>query len=202
MESREYRGSSSSNRSTVGSDPFWLIAAAVVILTLFIVGLPAILLGFFAWRSTARFFGYHWRWNFVCWLALLLPAALLISYLYQHGLQQMVQTQLNDVVQTAKHSQFDLSRWNFGRLWSETWPVWLRTLAAFPFVGIWQEVSTKARGGQAAQFLVQSERSRERRVARAQQRARKRKLRPERLPDQVGGLMVMGVPVDGDEEQE
>ncbi len=31
---------------------------------------------------------------------------------------------------------------------------------------------------------------------------RKRTLRPERLPDAVAGMMVMGVPIDGDEEQE
>ena len=204
MESREYRGSSS-NSSVIGSDPFWLLAAAIVVLTLFTIGLLAILLGFFAWRSTTRFFeqhGYHWKLKFACWFVLLLPAALLISYFYHHGLQQMINTQLGDVVAMAKHAQFDLSRWNFGRLWSETWPVWLRTLVAFPLVGVWQEVSTKARGGQAAKILVQSERSRERRVARGKLRARKRTLRPERLPDSVAGMMVMGVPIDGDEEQE
>lgn len=39
-------------------------------------------------------------------------------------------------------------------------------------------------------------------MARAQQRARKRTLRPERLPDEVDGMMVMGVPIDDDEQQE
>ena len=201
MASRNaYRGSSSSYASS-GSDPFWLIAAALLVLVLLIIGLPAVLVGFFAWRSTSRLFGQHWKWRFACWFLLLVPAALLLSAFYRHGLQYLINTQLADVIQTAKNAQFDLSRWNFGRLWSETWPVWLRTLAAFPLVGVWQEVSTHTRGGQTARDLVRSERSRERRVTRAKLRARKRAQRPERLPDLAAGLMIIGVPIE-DEEQE
>jgi hypothetical protein len=201
MESHNAYRRSSSRSSSSTSDPFWLLAAALLALVLLAIGLPAILIGFFAWRFSSRLFGSHWKWSFLFWVLLLVPAALLFSSFAQHGLQHLINTQLADVVQTAKHTGFDLSRWNFGRLWSETWPVWLRTLPAIPLVGVWQEVSTRARGGQTARDLVQSERSRERRVARAQQRARKRTLRPERLPDQVGGLMVIGVPIT-DEEQE
>lgn len=205
MESREYRyrGSSSSNRSVVGNDPFWLLMSALLILALVLVGLPAIIGGFvgqrYTYRSLARF---GWRWSAAIWLLLSLVAVLLLSALWQHGLPQMMQREVGDYVQNGKHYQMDLFRWNVGRLWSETWPVWLRTLAGLPLWGLWFEISANARGGSAAQMLAQSERDRERRVARGKLRARKRTLRPERLPDEAGGQMVMGVPIDGDEEQE
>jgi succinate dehydrogenase hydrophobic anchor subunit len=203
MESREYRGSSSSSHSTGGNDPFWLILSALLILALLLVGLPAIVAGFFGQRYTYRLLSrFGWRWSAAIWLLLSLLALLLLSVLLQHGLQQMMQRELADYVQSGKHYQFDLGRWNFGRLWSETWPVWLRTLVAVPLWGLWFEISSNARGGQTARMLVQGEQARQRRVARAQQRARKRTLRPERLPDSVAGMMVMGVPIDGDEEQE
>ena len=205
MESREYRyrGSSSSSHSIGGNDPFWLILSAILILALLLVGLPAIVAGFFGQRYTHRYLSrFGLRWSAAIWLVLSLLAMLLLSALLQHGLQQMMQRELTDYVQSGKHYQFDLGRWNFGRLWSETWPVWLRTLVGVPLCGLWFEISTNARGGHTARMLVQGEQARQRRIARAQQRARKRTLRPERLPDSVADMMVMGVPVDGDEEQE
>ncbi len=205
MESREYRyrGSSSSGRSGIGNDPFWLLLTAILILCLVLVGLPAILAAFFAQRYTYRHLArFGWRWSAAIWLVLSPLAILLLYSLFQHGLVPMMQRELNDYIQSAKHYQFDVSHWNFGRLWLETWPVWLRTLVGIPLWGLWFEISTNARGGHAARMLVQGEQDRERRIARGKLRARKRTLRPERLPDEAGGQMVMGVPIAGDEEQE
>ncbi|MGB8348779.1 MAG: hypothetical protein WCD86_28130 [Ktedonobacteraceae bacterium] len=202
MASRNAPQRSSSSHSAIGSDPFLMLGVALVALIILTIGLPAILIGFFAWRFTSRLFRHHWKLSFLFWFLLFLPAAWLFFSFAQHGFQQLIATQLTDVVQTAKHAGFDPSHWNVGRLWAVTWPVWLRTLPAIPLVGVWQEISAQTRSGQIAAYLVQSERSRERRSARAKLRARKRTRRPERLPDQVGGLMVIGVPIDGDEEQE
>jgi hypothetical protein len=205
MESREYRyrGSSSSSHSRGGNGPFWLLLSAILILALVLVGLPAIVAGFFGQRSIHRFLArFGWRWSAATWLVLSLVAVLLLGVLWQHGLPQMMQREVGDYVQSGKHYRLDLGRWNVGLLWSETWPVWLQTLVGVPLWGLWFELSTNVRGGHTAQMLVQGEQDRQRRVARAQLRARKRTLRPERLPDEAGGMMVMGVPVDGDEEQE
>ena len=79
---------------------------------------------------------------------------------------------------------------------SETWPVWLRTLVGVPLWGLWFEITANMRGGSAARMLLQ----RERRIDRGKQRARKRMLRPERLPDAVADQMVIGVPIEGDDE--
>jgi hypothetical protein len=206
MESREYRnrGNSSSSQSVIGNDPFWLLLTAILILALVLVGLPAIIAAFFAQRYTYRHLArFGWRWSAAIWLVLAALAIPLLYSLMQHGLQQMMQREVLDYVQSGKHYQLDLGRWNFGRLWSETWPVWLRTfLVGVPLWGLWFEITTNARGGHAGRMLVQSEQDRERRIARAKLRARKRALRPERLPDAVADAMVMGVPVGGDEEQE
>ncbi len=202
MESRDYRGSSS-NSSVVGNDPFWFLVTAILILALVLVGLPAIIAGFFGqrliYRCRARF---GWRWSAAIWLALSVASLLLLYSLFQHGLVPMMQREVGDYIQSARHYQFDLARWPFGRLWSETWPLWLRTLVIIPLWGLWFEISTNAQRGHAGRLLVQGERERERRIARGKLRARKRTLRSERLPDAVGGMMVMGVPIDGDEEQE
>jgi hypothetical protein len=206
MESREYRyrGSSSSSRSGSGSDPFWLLLTAILILCLVLVGLPAILAGFFAQRFTYRYLArFGWRWSASIWLVLSALALLLLYVLLQHGLVPLMQREVYDYIQSGKHYQFDLSRWNFGRLWAETWPVWLRSfLVAGPLWGLWFEITTNVRGGNAARMLAQGEQDRERRIARSKLHARKRTLRPERLPDEVDGQMVMGVPIDGDQEQE
>ena len=203
MEFREYRGSSS-NSSVVGSDPFWLLLTAILILALVLVGLPAIIAAFFGQRFTYRHLArFGWRWSAAIWLVLAALAIPLLYSLMQHGLVPLMQHEVNDYFQSARHYQFDLSRWNFGRLWSETWPVWLRTfLVGVPLWSLWFEITTNARHSSAARMLAQGEQDRERRVARGKLRARKRVLRPERLPDAVAGMMVMGVPIDGDEEQE
>ena len=205
MESREYRyrGRSSSSQSVIWNDPFWLILTAILILCLVLLSLPAIVAAFFGQRFTSRHLArFGWRWSAALWLVLVAVAMSLLYSLMQHGLPLLMQREVWDYVQSGKHYQFDVSRWPLGRLWSETWPVWLRTfLASVPLWGLWFEITATVRG-QTGRELVQREQDRQRRMARAGLRARKRTLRPERLPDAVADMMVMGVPVGGDEEHE
>ena len=53
-----------------------------------------------------------------------------------------------------------------------------------------------------AQTLRQNERKRERRAQRIQQRARKRTSIPSSIPDAVGEDMVIGVPINDDNEED
>lgn len=183
---------------TAESDAVWPLMGALLALLLFLVAFPGLVVGFFAQRFTSRY-----SWSFAFWFCLMLPGAYLLYVLYQHGLTQMMVRELIDYLLTAKHAQFTLTQWNFKHLWAETWPVWLRTLAFIPVIGLWQEVSIHAskRGSQTATTLVQQERRRQRRITHAQQHARKRARRPERLPGVAGGMMVIGIPIE-DEEQE
>ena len=194
----ESRRTSQANTST--SDPGWMFLTVVLVLVLLLIGLPTIIAGFFAQRFLPRWLS--WRWSFLFWFVLFTASAFVLYTLYQHGLEQLVARELADYLLAAKHYQSDVGHWPWPALWAATWPVWLRTLPGVGMVGFYLELLSGVRGGQTAQSLVQGERSRERRVARAQQRARKRALRPERLQDEAGGMMVIGVPIDGDEEQE
>ena len=202
MASREYRYRGRSNQS-MGNDPLWLILTALLILCLVLLSLPAIVAAFFGQRYTYRHLArFGWRWSAAIWLVLAALAMPLLYSLVQHGLQQMMQREVWDYVQSGKYYQFDVSRWPFGRLWSETWPLWLRTfLVGVPLWGLWFELTANMRG-QTGRMLEQREQDRERRMDRAQAAARKRTLRPERLPDAVADQMVIGVPIEGDEEHE
>ncbi len=202
MASHEYRSRSSSNQS-MSNDPFWLLLSALFAVLLFLVGFPALLAGFFGQRYVSRLLSRFGRqWSALVWFVPAALGMLLLLNLLDHGLQQMIQRELADYFQSGKHYQADLARWNWGRLWSETWPVWARTLEGAPVWGLWFEIVANTKGGQTGQMLVQREQDRERRMERAQAAARKRTRHPERLPDAVADQMVIGVPVDGDEEHE
>src|SRR5947209_4962648 len=100
MESREYRGNSSSRRQQGGIDPFWVIVSAILVLALVLIGLPAIVAGFFIQHYTYRYLSrFGWRWSAAIWLLLSLLAMLLLYVLFQHGLQQMIQREVADYVQ-------------------------------------------------------------------------------------------------------
>ena len=177
-------------------DMMWVALSILLAILILLASAPTFVLGFFAERYTSRY-----RWSFALWFLLLFPSAGLFYYFYQHGLNAAITRELVDYIQNVKYYQADFSRWHLSRLWSETWTVWLRCLAAVPFVGFWQELSLQARGGQTVRQQQEQERSRQRRVQHAQERAQKRTQRPDRLPDAAAGEMVIGVPID-DEEQE
>jgi len=165
-------------------------------IVLILAALPTLLIGFVSHRYTSKY-----SWNFAFWLVLLLPGALAFSYLWQHGLQALLLRELFDYIQNVKHHQLNFAEWNVRQLWAETWPVWIRVLVALPLVGFWQALSLNVQGGSSPQRLNENERSRQHRVTHAQERALKLARRPDRLPDAADGLMVIGVPID-DEEQE
>ncbi len=108
--------------------------------------------------------------------------------------------ELTDYVGAAKHYQLDLLRWPLGQLWSETWPIWLRTVWGIGIAGFVAELY--ANRSDTVRALRQREQRRERAIARSKQKARKRTSRPGRLPDEVAGMMVIGVPIDEHDEKE
>lgn len=173
----------------------------VIALILFLGGFPAWLVGLFAQRYLERSL-ISWRLRLLIWLSLSFLSAYAISYLYQHGLQELFQHELNTYILAAKHHQADLVNWPWGTLWTDTWPVWLRTLIGIPIAALFQELAAHTTGGQTARQLQRKERNRQQKIARSQHRARKRTSHPAHLPDEIGGMMLMGVPIDDDNEKE
>jgi hypothetical protein len=175
------------------------LLTTVIALLLFLTAFPAWVAGFFAQRHLERYL-FSWRLRLLIWLSLSFASAYIISALYQHGLQVLYQRELTTYVLAAKHYQTDFLNWPWGAIWANTWPVWVRTLFGIPIAALFQELAT--RGGQTARQLRQNERRRENRAQHLQRRARKRTSRPELLPDEVGGMMVVGIPIDDDTNEE
>lgn len=198
MESREYRGSSSDS-SVGGLDPGWMLLCAIMAIVLALAGFPWIILGFVAERYLSRWL--HWRLSFLLWMVLLLIGIVYLSSSLQHGLQVMLSRELTDYISAAKHFRFDLLSYPLGRLWADTWPVWLRTFPGIGIAGFVAELYTASRSN-TAQTLRHREQRRERAIARSKQKARKRTRHPGRLPDEVAGMMVIGIPIDEHDEEE
>lgn len=175
----------------------WGITVAAIAFLVIITGLPSVVVGLLAQRYT--YDRYSWSWIF--WFLLLFPSAYLIYVLYTHGLDRLLMKEWLDYIRTIEHYQTDFLHWNIKQLWSDTWPVWLRTLAAVPWVAFFQECVVRGQGGQTSKYLEQHERRRLRSIKRGKRRARRRTQHPSRLPDAVGDMMVIGVPIH-DEEQE
>lgn len=176
-------------------DPFWVLLGAFFVVALFLVALPSIIVGFFAQRYLAKYL--HWRWSFAIWFILVFPAAFL--FWSRQDLQSAMVHTVLDYIQAAKLYQLDLTHWPLGQLWAETWPLWIQTLLiGIPVSGFWFEIITNMRTDTAA-HLLRSEQSRQRRIRRTGEKARKRARQP--APDTKGSAMVIGVPIK-DEEQE
>ncbi len=197
MGSPEYRGSSS-NSSVVGNDPGWMLLCAIMAIILALAGLPWIILGFVAERYLSRWLNF--RLSFLLWTALLFIGAFILYNGYQHGLQAMLNRELTDYISAAKHHQFDLLSYPLGHLWADTWPIWLRTVWGIGIAGFVAELY--ANRSETARTLRQREQRRERAIARSKRRARKRTRSPGRLPDEVAGMMIVGVPIDEHDEEE
>ncbi len=119
----------------------------------------------------------------------------LTYYLFTHGLERMITTQLTDFALAIKQHHADVTQWNLSRLWSETWPVWVRTVAVTPVVAFWRELEARRNGG-SEEILHQQEFKRQRLMGRSKSRATRRARRPGHIPDAVNGQMVVGVPID------
>lgn len=177
------------------SDPVWILLCAFLVVALFLVALPSIIIGFVAQRYLAK--TLHWRWSFAIWFVLSIPGILLLWQ--RQDLQSTAVQVVLAYIQAAKHYQYDLTRWPLGQLWANTWLLWLQTLLiGIPLSGFWFELIGNMRTNTASHIL-RGEQSRQRRIARTGERARKRTRRP--VPDMSGDAMVIGIPIK-DEEQE
>jgi hypothetical protein len=187
---RSYRG---------GLDPgqgiLWPLVVMIGGLIALVLALPALAIGVVLQRLTSAR-----SWSFPLWFVLTFIGAGLVYYLHTHGLERMITAQLMDYALAIKQHHADVTQWNLSRLWSETWPVWVRTLAVAPVVAFWRELEASG-NGDSAEILHQQERERQRLVARSKSRATRRTRRPGRIPDAVNGQMVVGVPIDEEHAQ-
>src|SRR5579883_487162 len=145
------------------------------------VALPALLLG----AIIQRVVGMR-SWSFPFWFMLAGVGAVLAYVFYMHGFERLLGAQFTAYVREIKRYQADISQWNIGLLWSNTWPVWLRTPVLTPPVAFWQEIEAQMRGGRAAS-LEKQERQRQQHIARAKKQTTRRVRHPERLPDALDG---------------
>jgi hypothetical protein len=190
---RNYRDGS----TTANSDLTWILIMAVLVVALFLIGLPAILIGVVTQHALSRLLS--WRSRFLLWSLSLVPSVFLLYINYQHGLQQMMIRELIDYALAARRYQTDLTHWPVGALWAVTCPTWIHTLAGAGLVGFWQEIS-RDRKSDTASTLRQHEKSRQHQALLAQRQAQKRARRPAHLPDAVDDMMVVGVPINDEEE--
>ena len=167
----------------------WSVILIIGLVAL-VLALPALALGIVLQRLTSMR-----PWSFLLWFVLTLVGAGLIYYLSTHGLDRMITAQLTDYVLAIKRHHADIARWNMSRLWSETWPVWIRTLAVTPIIAFWRTLEAGG-NGDSTRFLHQQEKERQRLVARSKSRAIRRTHHPERIPDAAHGQMVVGVSID------
>ncbi len=177
----------------------WMVFSIIVALLLLLIGLPALLIGFCVQRFTARAIS-SWRLRFLLWFLLFVGSIAIEYRLYQQGLIQLITHELTAYAQVARRYQTDFNHWPFRALWSETWPIWLQTLPGIGIVGFWQEISAQSNDDTARQ-LQQKERNRQRSLERRRHKARKRTSRPNRIPHEAGGMMVIGVPIKNEEQE-
>ncbi len=181
----------------IGNDPFWVLLCAAVTFAVALAALPWMIIGFTAQRLIQRWL--HWKLSFLLWFVALFVGAFILYQSYQHGLQALWTHELTDYIIAGKHHQWDLASYPLRQLWGETWPVWLHTWPALGIAGFVGELW--ANRNDTARTLRDNERRRERRAQRFQRQARRRAGRPARVPDEAGGMMVVGVPIRDDEEQ-
>ena len=183
----------SRRQSTTGSGPWWMLFVAAVVLVCLLFALPGIVLGLLL----SRLMGTS-RWSFLCWFVAALAGIGVFAWLYQHGLSTLLTQQLIDVVLAIKYHQADVTQWNLPHLWSDTWPVWIRTLLTAPAVVLWKRVDAETTGTSGASVFQRQQQQQQRRMARSRHMAQRRIQRPERVPDAIDDMMVMGVPIDDD----
>jgi len=179
------------------NDPFWILFCVIAAIALALAGLPWIVIGFVAQRYLQRWL--HWRLSFLLWLVWLFLAAFTIYHSYQHSLEPLFQRELTDYFHAGERYHWDILSYPLRQLWAETWPVWLYTWPGIGIAGFVGELY--ANRNDTVRTLRQNEQRRQRRAQRFQHQARKRTSRPAHIPDEVGGLMVIGVPIRDDEEE-
>jgi hypothetical protein len=175
-----------------------MAALILLILALAIWALPAMLIALAAQRYLVR--NLHWRLSFLLWFATSMISLFIIYQQYQISLQPMMSRVLGLYIAQSLQHHANFLQWNIRMLWPATWSMWLHTLIAIPIAGLWYEVSYQATGN-VTRMLRQNEQHRQNRAQRSQQQAKRRANRPDRLPDEAGGMMVMGVPIKKRKEE-
>ncbi len=185
--------------SATDPDMLWPLATAAFVAALVLIAAPIILAGFVAQKLLED--RLHWRLRFLIWLATGVAGTAMLYSSYHHGLDTLALRELTVYVLAMKHYQTDVLHWPVGALWAVTWPVWLRVLPGIGIAGFWFEVASHATTGNTARTLREAQKRRERRAERLQQRARRRTSRPAHVPDAVGDMMVVGAPIDDDNQE-
>lgn len=172
--------------------PGWMLLSAVFALALGLIALPWIIIGVLAERILRRWL--HWKVSLLLWLFLLGVCAFVLYSNYQHGLQALIFQELAAYIAAAKRYQTDLAHWPLHALWSQTLTVWLRSWQSIGIAGFCAEIFIQPRTT-TTQALQQQERKRHQRMQRSQRRARRRSSQSGGVPDAIGGMMIMGIPL-------
>jgi MFS family permease len=177
MASSNYRGNSGQADPLASLIPF--LIGILLIFACFGMLVGALL---------ARIIGRR-PWSLYAWVALGVLGAIATLYVYYDAdLVHVLMLQVRTAYATLSHLHFNVTL-----LWSVTWPVWLRTLCIAPFVGI---VLTLFRPSSPENQLLAPVRQLQARLSRSSRRAGRKTRRPEKVPDQVDGQAVLGVPID------
>ncbi len=140
--------------------------------------------GMVLWRLIGRR-----TWSLYAWVPLGLVGAATGYYVYRDG--SLVHAMVIQIVTALR--EFEHLQVNLGTLWIVTLPVWLRTLCIAPFVGI---VQVLFQSKSAEDQLLDPLRQLQVRWQRTAGRAKRRVRNPRKVPDQIDGFGVLGVPME------
>jgi hypothetical protein len=186
-------------QQTSSAGPGWTLMCMVFTLALGLIALPWIILGVLVERILTQWL--HGKQRFLLWIILFFVSAFFIYNRYQHGLQSLVIHELTVYIVTVKHYQTNFTHWPLRVLWAATFPVWMQTWQGLGIVGFCAELFIHPHKD-TMQILRQNERKRQQRVQRSQQRAKRRSIRPGYVPDAIGDMMVIGIPIHDELEGE
>jgi hypothetical protein len=181
-----------SQQQTSSAGPEWTLICIVFVLALGLIALPWIILGVIVERVLSR--QLQEKQRLLLWIILFFLSAFFIYQRYQHGLQPLIIHEFITYIAAAKHYQTDFTHWPFHALWAATFPVWLQTWQGLGIVGLGAELLIHPHKD-TTQTLRQNEKKRQQAIQRSQRRARRRSIRPGYVPDAVGDLMVIGIPI-------
>ena len=187
----EYRKQHSQQQAS-SAGPEWTLICIACTLALGLIALPWVIAGVLVERVLSRWL--HWKLCFLLWFVLFSGSAFLLYTSYQHGLQSLLIHEFTMYIAAAKHYQTDFTHWPFHALWAATFPVWLQTWQGIGIVGLGAELLIHPQKD-TTQTLRQNEKKRQQAIQRSQRQARRRSIRPGYVPDAVGDLMVIGIPI-------
>ena len=181
------------SQSSGSVDP--LGGLSIVVIALLIVYAVAGLFGGQLLRWVVRRWTTSWprEWKLACWGVLLALGALSLYLVWTYAhLPALIAGQTHEIVYESEHLKLD-----YLKLLAMSWPVWLRTLGIAPFVGAASELFAKR---SARSQVLDEERHRRAKRVRSMRFAWKRSRR--RVPDQIDGMMTLGIPIDDPDDEQ